>query len=124
MKFLFTVLFFLNIAFAQNSVQTPEQSVFSPTTQENPIQESSEQEDQELNEDENALIHENSETFTEEESYAYLFEEVPFDLENKQSNTLYAKFINYPTTVYTSQRFALEIETLITTSEFTKIERP
>ncbi len=122
MKFLFTVLFFLNIAFAQNSVQTPEQSVFSPTTQENPIQESSEQEDQELNEDENALIHENSETFTEEESYAYLFEEVPFDLENKQSNTLYAKFINYPTTVYTSQRFALEIETLITTSDFTKIE--
>lgn len=120
MKFLFTLLFFFNILFAQNSAQTVEQSVFTQTAQENPIQESISED--ELNADDNAIVHENSEAFLEEDNYSYLFEEVPFDLENKQSNTLYAKFINYPTTVYTSQRFALEIETLITTTEFTKIE--
>lgn len=58
----------------------------------------------------------------EEDTYAYLFHELQFDSQNKQSNNIYAKFITYPTSVYTSQRFAVEIEALITSKVFTKIE--
>ncbi|MDX9795221.1 MAG: hypothetical protein RBT24_00165 [Arcobacteraceae bacterium] len=128
MKFLLVCFFFFNALFAQEGFQTQEQSLFEATTQEENSSLLPSSYTNELNPNENDETIEESQlsqeisTEPEEENYAYLFEEVPFDVENKQSNTLYAKFTSYPNTVYTSQRFALEIETLVTTTEFTKIE--
>lgn len=128
MKFLFVCFVLFNALFAQEAFSTQEQSLFETKVQEESSTTllstpSSELENNESIENtEEPLLLNEEEVVLEEESYAYLFEEVPFDVENKQSNTLYAKFTTYPNTVYTSQRFAVEIETLITTNEFTKIE--
>jgi hypothetical protein len=126
MKFLLILLLCINIAFAQDGYSTQEQSIFQETLQETT---------EELTLDE-ALVEEaqnkpkiiekpiknEPEEVFEEDNYAYLFKEVPFDANNKQSNSIYAKFVTYPTSVYTSQRFAVEIEALITSREYTKIE--
>lgn len=126
MKFLFVCLFLFYALFAQEGFQTQEPSLFEATTQEENTPSLTPSYTNEINSNENDETTEESPLLqgenVEEENYNYLFEEVLFDVENKQSNTLYAKFTSYPNTVYTSQRFALEIETLVTTTEFTKIE--
>jgi hypothetical protein len=123
MKFLLIFLLILHSIFAQDTIPQ-EQPIFQET-----IQETTE----ELNVD-NALVEEAMnkpfpiekiieplETF-DEDNNEHLFQELPFNNANKQSNSIYAKFTSYPTSVYTSQRFAIEIEALVTTNEFTKIE--
>jgi len=128
MKFLFVCFVLFNALFAQEAFSTQEQSLFETKVQEESSTTLLSTTNNELENNESIenteepLLLNQEEVVLEEESYAYLFEEVPFDVENKQSNTLYAKFTTYPNTVYTSQRFAVEIETLITTNEFTKIE--
>lgn len=126
MKFLFIFLFSIFSALAQDSYVTQEQPIFKETLQETTEELSV---DEALVEEaqnkpqiiEKPIKNEPVEAF-EEDSYAYLFKEVSFDSNNKQSNSIYAKFLTYPTSVYTSQRFTVEIEALITSKEFTKIE--
>ena len=124
MKFLLIFLLIFGSTFAQETITNQEQPIFQET-----IQETTE----ELSVDD-ALVEEAmnkplpiekpiepTETF-DEDNNEHLFQEIPFNNSMKQSNSIYAKFTSYPTSVYTSQRFAIEIEALITTSEFTKIE--
>ncbi|MFA7083016.1 MAG: hypothetical protein WC141_00635 [Arcobacteraceae bacterium] len=151
MKLLIIFFLMVNLAFAQDTVQIEEHSVFETNIQEKSEQEllvepivdpnfqennenmaieSEEEPSSELSQEqifnnemqEELQEHQESALFSEEENFAYLFEEVAYDSENKQSNSIYAKFINYPKTVYTSQRFAIEIQTIITTQKFTKLE--
>lgn len=131
MKLLLSIFLMLNLTFAEELLQTQERSLFEPSNViENSIDESKQLEDELYNQIEEEQTqnkqveeeHKQSAIYFEEQDYSYLFTEASFDSLNKQSNSIYAKFVNYPTTIYTSQRFAIEIESIITTQEFTKIE--
>jgi hypothetical protein len=58
----------------------------------------------------------------EQTSSKYLYESVDFDDSLIQSKQLYAKFLDFPTTVFAHQRVAVKIEALITTQEYTHIQ--
>lgn len=126
MKILFIFLLTLSSIFAQDTLTNQEQQIFQETIQETTEELSVDSAlvEEAMNKPfpiEKMVTKEVKEVFDEDNS-EYLFQEIPFNGANKQSNSIYAKFINYPTGIYTSQRFAIEIEALVTTNEFTKIE--
>lgn len=122
MRYLLVLIFLFNLAWCNEQFFDTEQSIFQSEHLQEEQKSTSVEEALPLNEDENSDETQIN-TFTEEAiETTNWFEAVPFEFASTHENNIYAKFIDYPEKIHTYQRFAIKLEAIITTGNYTHIE--
>lgn len=123
MKYLLLLILLFNIALSNEQFFDTEQSIFESEHLQQEEPQSNLEDALPLNEEEGSEEEPQINTFIEETiETTNWFEAVPYEMQQDHENNIYAKFLNYPEKIHTYQRFAVEIEALITTSNYTHLE--